>query len=132
METDEQSYFGTVDYFIVAITLLLSSIIGVYIVYKSRKNPLLDEYLLANKSISWFPLVLSLVASYFSTVEVMGIVTKVYESGLVIGLSVFAFIIPIILSAEVFTPLFRTLQVTSINEVWKFIIINIVIIVRSL
>lgn len=107
---------GLIDYIIFGFILLASSVIGIYFGYKHRKKMTASEYLLANKSVSWFPIFVSLTVSFFSSVGVMGITANVYSTGVTFGLHLFAFIMPIALNAEVFAPIFRRLQLVSVNE----------------
>ena len=47
----------------------------------------------------------------------MGIPAQIHTSGITFSLQVLAFLLPIILCAEVFTPIFRRLDLVSVNEV---------------
>lgn len=116
MEDIDRKFFGTVDYVIFACTLLLSSIIGIYFAYIHRKNVTSVEYLIANKSVSWLPIFISMVASFFSAVGVMGLPAKMYTTGITFGFQVFSFLFPISLCAEIFGPIFRKLELVSVNE----------------
>lgn len=114
---EKQKYFGIIDYVIFAATLLLSSFIGIFLGCKQQKMGAPSEYLLASKSIPWFPIFISMVASFFSAIGVMGIPAQIHTSGITFSLQVLAFLLPIILCAEVFTPIFRRLDLVSVNEV---------------
>lgn len=113
MEYD--SNFGLVDYIIFGLTLLLSFVVGVYHAIRHRANLSSAEYLLAS-NLSWFPIFVSMTASFFSAVGVLGIPAHIYTSGITFGLHSFSFILPIILCAEVMTPIFRNLNLVSVNE----------------
>ena len=114
---EKQKYFGIIDYIIFAATLLLSSFIGIFLACKQQKMGSSSEYLLASKSVPWFPIFISMVASFFSAIGVMGTPAQIYISGITFSLQVLAFLLPIILCAEVFTPIFRRLDLVSVNEV---------------
>ena len=111
---------GIVDYIIFGLLLLVSSLIGIYFGYKHRKQMTSAEYLLASRSVSWIPICISVVVSFFSSVGVMGIVANMYIHGITFGLSIFGLIIPIMINAEIFAPIFRELKLISVHEVKPF------------
>jgi len=113
---DSRVYFGVVDYILFGATLVLSSVIGIYLAIKHRKASSSAEYLLASRSLPWFPIFVSLVASFFSAVAVMGFPAQVYSTGVTFSLHTVCFLLPICLCAEVLTPMFRNLSVISVNE----------------
>ena len=71
------------DYIIFGLMLLLSSVIGLYHGYQSNKNKKdsNEDYLLAGQSIGWFPLFISLVASYLSAIALLGVPSEIYTYG---------------------------------------------------
>ncbi|XP_066910778.1 sodium-coupled monocarboxylate transporter 2-like [Clytia hemisphaerica] len=106
------------DYIIFGLMLLLSSVIGLYHGYQSNKNKRdsKDDYLLAGQSISWFPLFISLVASYLSAIALLGIPSEIYTYGgmyIVIMMSYPLFIFQCLV---IYAPIFRRSKVTSANE----------------
>ena len=116
-----QMTIGIVDYVIFGLFLLASSVIGIYFGYKHRKQMTSAEYLLASRSVSWIPICISLVVSFFSSVGIMGITANIYMTGVTFALHVFSFLVPIVLNAEVFAPIFRKLELVSVNNVSKYI-----------
>ena len=122
---EQSRYFGAIDYVIFALTLLLSSVIGIYFAYKQRKRLSSNEYLLANKSIPWFPLFVSMLASYFSAIGLMGLPAVIYSTGITFSFNIIGTFINIMLSAELFTPIFRRLDLVSANQVkYRFLLIK--------
>ena len=113
---------GVVDYVIFGLLLMVSSAIGIYFGFRQRKQMTSAEYLLASKSLSWFPICISLVVSFFSSVGVMGITANIYMTGITFGLHAFSFLVPIILNAEIFTPIFRHQELVSVNNVSMFFV----------
>lgn len=126
-ESEDRNFFGTVDYVLFGLTLLLSSVIGVYLAIKHRKASSSAEYLLASRTLPWFPIFVSMVASFFSAVAVMGFPAQIYATGITFSLHAFCFILPIVLCAEVLTPLFRNLSLVSVNEVLSYSFILFII-----
>ena len=114
---DGSKSMGAVDYVIFALLLMASSVIGIYFGYKHRKQMTSAEYLLASRSVSWIPICISLVVSFFSSVGVMGITANMYVHGTTFGFGLLGLFVPIMLSAEIFAPIFRELNLISINEV---------------
>ena len=122
---DSSKTIGAVDYVIFGCLLLASSVIGIYFGYKHRKQMTSDEYLLASRNISWLPICISLVVSFFSSVGVMGYTGNMYVHGITFGLGIFSLIIPIMINAEMFAPIFRELKLISVNEVYLLNIFQI-------
>ena len=116
---EHQKYFGTVDYIIFALTLLLSSTIGIYLAYRQRKKLSSNEYLLAGKSIPWFPLFVSIVASHFSAIGLIGTPSGIYTIGITFTFIHIGSIMTIMISAQLFVPFFRKLELVSANQVRK-------------
>ena len=121
---DSSKSMGAVDYVIFGCLLLASSMIGIYFGYKHRKQMTTDEYLLASRSISWIPICISLVVSFFSSVGVMGVTANMYMHGITFGLGALFIIVPMAISAEIFAPIFRELKLISVNEVSHDLLIN--------
>ena len=116
---EHQKYFGTVDYIIFALTLLLSSTIGIYLAYRQRKKLSSNEYLLAGKSIPWFPLFVSILASHFSAIGLIGTPSGIYTTGITFTFIHIGSIMTIMISAQLFVPFFRKLELVSANQVRK-------------
>ena len=116
---EHQKYFGIVDYIIFALTLLLSSTIGIYLAYRQRKKLSSNEYLLAGKSVPWFPLFVSIVASHFSAIGLIGTPSGIYTIGITFTFIHIGSIMTIMISAQLFVPFFRKLELVSANQVRK-------------
>lgn len=106
------------DYSVFGVMLLGSSVIGLYHGFQSKRKreTSKEDYLLAGRSMGWFPLFVSLVASYLSAIALLGIPSEIYTYGgmyIVIMLSYPLFIIQCIF---IYAPIFRRSKVTSANE----------------
>ena len=121
---DGSKSMGAVDYVIFALLLMASSVIGIYFGYKHRKQMTSAEYLLASKSVSWFPISVSLIVSFFSSVGVMGITANMFVHGVTFGTRLFGVIVPVMVNAEILAPIFRELNLISVNEVSHFFHFN--------
>lgn len=108
--------FTTLDYAIVSTMLLLSAVVGVFYalegVLKSHK-----DLLMADRNLSFLPVAFSLATSYMSALTVLGTPAEVYRFGSVFLLFAFSYAIMVVISAEVFLPVFYRLGLTSVYEV---------------
>ena len=107
------------DYVIFGVMILASSAVGLYHGYQSNKKKQNSEsdYLLAGRNMTWFPLFISLVASYLSAIALLGVPSEIYTYGgkyIFIMLSYPLFIVQCIF---IYAPIFRRNKVTSANEV---------------
>ena len=106
----------TWDYVIFAVVLTLSSIIGIYYGCKMKTRSA-KEYLIAGGNMHWFPISLSLVATYISAVGLMGIPSEVYTYGLTFLFHLIGFVTTMLIAANVYAPIFYRTKITSANEV---------------
>lgn len=108
--------FTMVDYAVLAVFLLTSSLIGVFFGWKERKNKNNKQYLTGDRNLQSFPVVMSLAASFMSTNTILGVPAEVYTLGTQFLIGMLSFTIAVCLSAEVFLPVFYDLNMTSVNE----------------
>ncbi|CAH4035513.1 unnamed protein product [Pieris brassicae] len=73
-----QSVFGVWDYIIMVATMVLSVLIGIYFRFSGGKQKTNEEYLLADRNMSIFPVAVSLVASFMSAITLMGVSAENY------------------------------------------------------
>lgn len=112
-----QNKFHALDYFVFGIFLLSSSLIGAFFGWKGRKSKNNKDFLTGNRNLQMFPVVMSLAASFMSTNTILGVPAEVYTLGTQFVINMISFTIAVILSAEVFMPVFYDLNMTSVNEV---------------
>ena len=105
------------DYVVFGVMLASSSIIGIYYGCKAKKRST-KEYLIAGGSMHWFPISMSLLASYFSAVGLMGIPAEVYTYGVSFIFRLIGFATSMIIAAHVYAPIFCKSRITSANEVF--------------
>eukprot|EP00795_Rhopilema_esculentum_P011646 gene11646-21891_t len=103
------------DYVIFGVMLASSSIIGIYYGCKAKGRST-KEYLIAGGSMHWFPISMSLLASFFSAVGLMGIPAEVYTYGVSFIFRLIGFATSMILAANVYAPIFYKSRITSANE----------------
>ena len=75
------------------------------------------EFLTASKSLALFPVAMSLLASFQSSVTILGYPAEMFLRGTQFWMVIFAGILAAVVAAEVFLPVYYHLSFTSINEV---------------
>ncbi|XP_053603707.1 putative sodium-dependent multivitamin transporter isoform X2 [Plodia interpunctella] len=108
--------FGIWDYIIMAGTMVASGAIGLYFRFSGGKQKTNEEYLLADRNMSIFPVAVSLMASFMSAITLLGVSAENYYNGMifvVINLS-YGLIIPT--CTKFYLPVFFGLQKTSTYE----------------
>lgn len=74
--------FSFIDYGIFALLLALSTLIGVYFGFISkRKQNNTTEYLLGGKTMNKFPVSASLIATHISGITLLGVPSEIYANG---------------------------------------------------
>ncbi|KAK2148426.1 hypothetical protein LSH36_498g00072 [Paralvinella palmiformis] len=104
------------DYFVFALTLSVSAIVGLYYGIKTRHNMSVREMLLGGKDMNLYSVAFSLVATVTSTIFVLGVPSRTFYSRqwpLYVALS---FIPATVITVHVFIPIFHKLGVTSAYE----------------
>ena len=108
--------FSVWDYLVFACMLLISSIIGIYFAFGGKQSST-KEYLMAGRNMSWFPIFVSLLASYLSAITLLGVPSEIYTYGLQYIVLCFSYFIFIAIGGFIFLPIFYKLQFVSANEV---------------
>lgn len=116
MEEYQKSQFSIPDYVVFGAMLLASSVIGIYFACGGKQSST-REYLMAGRDMSWFPIFVSLLASYLSAITLLGVPSEIYTYGLQYIVLCFSYFILITVAAVIFLPLFYKLQIVSANEV---------------
>lgn len=124
MDEDAEQRFSVPDYIVFGAMLLASSVIGVYFAYGGKQSNT-REYLMAGRDMSWFPIFVSLLASYLSAITLLGVPSEIYTYGLQYIVLCFSYFILVTVAGVVFLPLFYRLQVISANEVCIHWFINL-------
>ena len=108
---------GVVDYIICCGVLLISLAIGIYYGCTGGKQRTTEEFLLADRKMPVLPVSLSLIATFLSTVTVLGTPAEVYRYGTMFLMAVTGYIVMTPLAAHVYHPIFFNLRLTSVFEV---------------
>ena len=106
-----------VDWVLFVGVLLVTMAIGIYHACTGGKQKTTQEYLTGNRQLHFFPTSLSLTASFFSAILIVGQPAEGYLYGGIFWLFSAGLSISCIISAFIFVPVFHPLQLTSVNLV---------------
>ncbi|XP_023950281.1 putative sodium-dependent multivitamin transporter [Bicyclus anynana] len=111
-----QTIFGVWDYVIMVATMLASIVIGLYFRFSGGKQKTNDEYLLADRNMSIFPVAVSLMASFMSAITLLGLSAENYYFGMQFAVINIAYGIATPVASRLYLPVFFGLQKTSTYE----------------
>ncbi|XP_031205179.1 sodium-coupled monocarboxylate transporter 1 [Mastomys coucha] len=104
------------DYVVFAGMLLISAAIGIYYAFAGGGQQTSKDFLMGGRSMSAVPVALSLTASFMSAVTVLGTPAEVYRFGAIFSIFGITYFFVVVISAEVFLPVFYRLGITSTYE----------------
>ena len=96
--------------------------IGIYFSRVEKRKQSNNEYLMAGRSMSSFPVAISVLASFVSSIAILGTPAEIYSFGAQFWLTPLSNFITIPVMAVVFLPIYYNLGLTSSYEVgclWK-------------
>ena len=108
-----QSSLHALDWAIIALYLLAMAAIGVYF---SRRQTSLDQYLLAERSMTWLPVGLSLMAALNSGMDYLMQPSSTIRYGIVLTLGIFSWLALYPWVARVVLPFYQRLHFYSVYE----------------
>uniref|UniRef100_A0A8C9WNR4 Solute carrier family 5 member 12 n=1 Tax=Scleropages formosus TaxID=113540 RepID=A0A8C9WNR4_SCLFO len=108
--------FQILDYVVFAGIFVISSGIGVFFAIKERKKTTSREFLVGGRQMSSGPVALSLTASFMSAITVLGAPSDVYRFGASFVIFSIAYTLMVMLTAELFVPVFYRSGITSAYE----------------
>ena len=106
-----------VDYVIFAAMLLGTLAIGVYHAFAGGGQRTTSKYLTGDRNLNFIPVSVSLTASFFSSILMLGFPAEAYTNGGMYWLYAVGIAIGAILTTILFVPVFHPLKLTSVNEV---------------
>uniref|UniRef100_A0A4W6E0Q1 Solute carrier family 5 member 8 n=1 Tax=Lates calcarifer TaxID=8187 RepID=A0A4W6E0Q1_LATCA len=110
------SSFAVADYVVFALMLVVSAAVGVYYAWADRGQRSSGDFLMGGRRLTALPVSLSLTASFMSAITVLSNPAEVYRYGASIGFYGLSYIITIVVTSEIFLPVFYRLAVTSTYE----------------
>ncbi|XP_052740789.1 putative sodium-dependent multivitamin transporter [Bicyclus anynana] len=111
-----QPIFGVWDYIIMSATMIVSVAIGLYFRFSGGKQKTNDEYLLADRNMSIFPVAVSLMASFMSAITLLGVSSENYYYGMIFVIINLSHGIATPIASHLYLPVFFGLQKTSTYE----------------
>ncbi|EDX07890.1 putative sodium-dependent multivitamin transporter [Drosophila simulans] len=96
--------------------LVISALIGIYYRYTGGKQRTTQEYLMADQSMTTFPVSFSLMASFMSAISLMGVSNESYEFGTIFCVINIAYVLSTPIAAYFFLPVFYRMRTTSVYE----------------
>ncbi|XP_072235232.1 sodium-coupled monocarboxylate transporter 1 [Leuresthes tenuis] len=108
--------FAVADYVVFALMLVVSASVGVYYAWADRSQRSSGDFLTGGRRLSALPVSLSLTASFMSAITVLSNPAEVYRYGANIGFYALSYAITMLVTSEVFLPVFYKLSITSTYE----------------
>ncbi|XP_071172749.1 sodium-coupled monocarboxylate transporter 1-like isoform X2 [Mytilus edulis] len=90
MEKMVKATFHALDYIIFTVILLISAGIGIFYAWRDRNRQNTNEFLLGGRKMPLLPVTLSVMASFLSSVSVLGIPTEVFYNGAIYWVGIFS------------------------------------------
>ena len=103
----------SIDYWIVALYILGMVVLGSYF---ARGQKGTESYFLAGRSMGWFPIAVSLVATLVSTTSFLAYPSEAYGHDLKIVAYIFGVPLGLLVVQKVFVPFYMNLNITSAYE----------------
>ncbi|XP_041834065.1 sodium-coupled monocarboxylate transporter 1-like [Melanotaenia boesemani] len=107
---------GIADYVVFVLMLVVSAGIGAYYAWVDRSKKSSGHYLTAGSKLTALPVSMSLTVSIMSSITVLSNPAEVYRFGAIYGLIGIAYVLSIVITSEIFLPVFYRLGITSIYE----------------
>lgn len=108
--------FDEWDVLVLVSILIISALIGIYYRYTGGKQKTTQEYLMADQSMTTFPVSFSLMASFMSAISLMGVSNESYQFGTLFGVINISYVLSTPIAAYMFLPVFYRMRTTSVYE----------------
>ncbi|XP_037552212.1 sodium-coupled monocarboxylate transporter 1-like [Nematolebias whitei] len=114
--SQEAGSFGPADYTVFVLMLVVSSGIGIYYGWVDRRKRSSSEFLIGKRTLTALPVSMSLTAGIMSSTTILSSPAEVYRFGAIFGLVGIAYALSMVVTSEIFLPVFYRLGVTSTYE----------------
>ncbi|KAF3704970.1 Sodium-coupled monocarboxylate transporter 1 Electrogenic sodium monocarboxylate cotransporter [Channa argus] len=108
--------FVAADYVVFALMLAISAAVGVYYAWADRGQKSSRDFLMGGRRLTFLPISLSLTASFMSAITVLSNPAEVYRYGASIGFYGFSYLLTMMITSEIYLPVFYRLAITSTYE----------------
>ncbi|KAL9971857.1 hypothetical protein ACROYT_G018069 [Oculina patagonica] len=110
------AHFTAADFIVFSLTLLASMGIGIFYSRSGGAQQNNNEYLMAGRSMASIPVAISVLASFVSSIAILGTPGEIYTYGFQYWLQSFTNFISVPIMALVFLPVYYNLRLTSSYE----------------
>ena len=111
------AHFTVTDFVVFSLTLLASMGIGIFYSRSGGAQQNNNEYLMAGRSMASLPVAISVLASFVSSIAILGNPAEVYTYGFQYWTQCFTNFVSVPLMACLFLPVYYNLRLTSSYEV---------------
>ncbi|CAD7011614.1 putative sodium-dependent multivitamin transporter [Ceratitis capitata] len=111
-----ESTFDDWDFAVLITILVISAMIGLYYRYTGGKQKTIKEYLMADQSMTTLPVAVSLMASFMSSISLLGVSSESYQFGTMFCVINLSYIISTPIAAYLFLPVFYRMRSMSVYE----------------
>lgn len=108
--------FSVADYIVFTATLLISAAIGVFYAIRGGGQNSTSQFLMADRSMRYLPISLSVLASFFSASTLLGTPAEIYQFGTMYWISVVGAVFAPLMGALLFGPMFFNIKVVSVFQ----------------
>ncbi|XP_073828202.1 sodium-coupled monocarboxylate transporter 1-like [Musca autumnalis] len=113
---DKMFSFGTVDYIVFTVMLMVSAGIGVYFGFFSKSKNTTEEYLMGGKKMKTLPIAISLIASQLSGIAIMSVPSENYSFGIGYMIMMTSVIVIVPILNYIIVPVFYNNNITNCYE----------------
>ena len=108
--------FHVADYLVFGATMLLSIAIGIYHAFAGDRQRTTSEYLMGGRKMKFFPVAISLMVSFESSIMMLGLPAESYVYGLQYIWCPIGYFVAVVLGAFVIVPVLYPLKLTTAYE----------------
>lgn len=117
----EEFTLGTWDYFVIALIMLISVAIGVFFRFTGSRQKTADDFLMAGRHMTRFPVIFSLVATKLSGILLIGEPADTFLFGTQRCVALSFVFVGCFVAAYVFLPVFYAVKAQTIYVVTIFL-----------
>lgn len=113
---DPSHTFHIADYIVFGITIVISIGIGVYYAFAGDGQRTTSDFLVGGRTMAYLPVAISLIATFESSIMMLGLPAEAYVYGIQWWIGCFGFLVSQLLSVLIIVPLLHPLKITSAYE----------------
>ncbi|GBO24613.1 Sodium-coupled monocarboxylate transporter 1, partial [Araneus ventricosus] len=109
-------HLGSLDYLVIVLTLLISTAIGIKFKSFGKDTGKMQEYFMAGKNMSLFPVIMSTTATMISPLTTIGIPAESYKYGVQLWTLPLGIAVGMVLATYIFIPVYFQCGVCTVYE----------------